>query len=152
MPIFFLICLFLLPSFAFSFEPPSLTNFQMKIWNNLLYRENGESKISDPDFFLGSKNLSSQKLFEIHLKLIDDERITCKFPARFNFISHIVKRQIEFKNCKDFINFSDVTESNVISWIEQKLTNEQQTKIDKDIENQINTMYIKEDLSNLPWS
>ena len=52
----------------------------------------------------------------------------------------------------DFINFSDVTESNVISWIEQKLTNEQQTKIDKDIENQINTMYIKEDLSNWPWS
>lgn len=114
MPIFFLICLFLLPSFAFSFEPPSLTNFQMKIWNNLLYRENGESKISDPDFFLGSKNLSSQKLFEIHLKLIDDERIICKFPARFTFISHIVKRQIDFKNCKDFINFSEKVEHSKI--------------------------------------
>ena len=52
----------------------------------------------------------------------------------------------------DFINFSDATESNVISWIEQKLTNEQQTKIDDDIQNQINSRHIKEDLSNLPWT
>ena len=52
----------------------------------------------------------------------------------------------------DFINFSNVTESNVISWIEQKLTNGQKTKIDDDIQNQINSRHIKEDLSNLPWT
>tara|TARA_E500000178_G_C16834892_1_gene667826 strand:+ start:174 stop:524 length:351 start_codon:yes stop_codon:yes gene_type:complete len=52
----------------------------------------------------------------------------------------------------DFINFSDVTKDKVISWIKQKLTNEQQINIDKDIQNQINTRCIKEDYSNLPWA
>lgn len=70
-----------------------------KIWHNLLYYHDGVSEIESKEFFLSSNGKTDPKAeliatinaYDANATYLSDDAPTCKYPARYMFLSQYVK-------------------------------------------------------------
>lgn len=106
-PLLGLFLLVSIPSFGINIDAKKILKLSnSESWKSLLYYYKGEFKIKDQAFYLSDLNkLNLKEELVKTLKLSDQIKTRCRFPARIYWLYNKIGKKFNFSECEDLLEF-----------------------------------------------